>query len=123
MKYLDITLEVLLNSLILSFVAAMIRIMFSNTSKFQDTVRIFLGSILFGIIIGYILNDFELLHKYLKIIIVIFSIFGKELFVWMEKVFSDPGAHIGTVIALIKAIKSINIGFTSVKENSKNDVN
>lgn len=120
MKYLDITLEVLLNSLILSFIAAMVRILFSRIGTFGDTIRVFGGSILFGVIIGYILNDFAVLKPYLKIIIVIFSIFGKELFVWMERLFSSPEKNINIIIEVITAIKSIKIGITHNK-SSQND--
>ena len=120
MKYIDITLEVLLNSLILSFVGAMIRILFTKIDRYQDTIRIFIGSILFGILIGYILNDFEILKRWLKVIIVIFSIFGKELFLWLETIFSDPGKNIGVIMTIVKAFQSINVSFT--KKDKKDDV-
>lgn len=121
MKYLDVTLEVLLNSLILSFLAAMIRVMFSKIGNYKDTMSIFIGSILFGVIIGYILNDFEVLKKYLKIIIVVFSIFGKELYIWLEKMFADPGKNFGVIIAIFNGFKSLRIGVVPTKKEDNND--
>lgn len=119
MKYLDATLEVLLNSLILSFVGAMIRILFTKIDKYSDTIRIFIGSILFGLVVGYVMNDFTILKGYIKVVVVIFSIFGKELFTWIEGIFKDPGKNLGIVLDLIKAFQSIKISFNS--KNTKND--
>lgn len=115
---LDVTIEVILNSLLLAFMAAMIRIMFSRLDSFSDTIRIFLGSILFGVIAGYVINDFEDIKPYIKIIVVIFSIFGKELFIWLEKVFKDPSKHIGLVVSVIDALKSIKVKISKEEKNN-----
>lgn len=119
MKYLDITLEVLLNSLILSFVAAMIRILFSKIEKFKDSISIFIGSILLGVLLGYILNDYQKLKPFLKIIIVFASIFGKELFIWVKNFIQKT--DLSKLLELFAALKSIKIGVTTKKED--NDVN
>lgn len=117
MTKLEITLEIVLNSLMLSFIAAMVRVMFSKLSSFQDTLKIFIGSILFGVIIGYISNDFASIKPYIKILVVISSIFGKELYVWLEKIVSDPSKNIGLFLKVFNAIRGININVSN--DNNK----
>ncbi len=119
MKYIDVTLEVLINSMILSIVAAGIRVFFTRMEKYEDTLRMFIGSILFGVVIGYVLNDFSLLKPYLKIIIVVFSIFGKELFNWLAGLFKDPGKGLTIVFGILKSVKSMNISFST--KNNQDD--
>lgn len=123
MTKLEITLEIVLNSLMLAFIAAMIRVMFSKLTGFQDTIKIFIGSILFGVIVGYISNDFEGIKPYIKILVVVTSIFGKELYLWSEKIFSDPSKNIGMVLKIFNALKGININFNNNKTPKDNDVN
>ena len=121
MTKLEITLEIVLNSLMLSFIAAMVRVMFSKLTCFQDTLKIFIGSILFGVIVGYVSNDFEGIKPYIKILVVVASIFGKELYLWSEKIFSDPSKNIGLFLKVFNAIKGININFNN-KTPKDNDV-
>lgn len=119
MTKLEITLEIVINSLMLSFIAAMVRVMFSKLTNFQDTLKIFIGSILFGVIIGYISNDFERIKPYIKILVVISSIFGKELFLWLEKIVSDPSKNIGLFLKVFNAIRGININVNNDSNKDK----
>lgn len=116
MTQLEVTLEIALNSLMLAFIAAMVRVMFSRLSNFYDTLKIFIGSILFGVVIGYISNDFEKIKPYIKVLVVISSIFGKELYLWLEKIIADPSKNIGLFLKVFNAIKSININVNSSKD-------
>lgn len=108
-KYVDVTLEVLLNSLVLSFLGAMIRILFTKLEKFVETFRMFTGSILFGLVSGYSLNDFTILKPYMKVIVVLFSIFGKEMFVWLEHIFKNPAKHLSFFVRIIQVFQNIKI--------------
>lgn len=116
MTQLEVTLEIALNSLMLAFIAAMVRVMFSRLNNFYDTLKIFIGSILFGVIIGYISNDFEKIKPYIKVLVVISSIFGKELYLWLEKIIADPSKNIGLFLKVFNAIKGININVNSSKD-------
>lgn len=116
MTQLEVTLEIALNSLMLAFIAAMVRVMFSRLSNFYDTLKIFIGSILFGVVIGYISNDFEKIKPYIKVLVVISSIFGKELYLWLEKIIADPSKNIGLFLKVFNAIKGININVNSSKD-------
>lgn len=110
--------------MILAFVAAIMRVMFTKLENFRGTVSIFIGSILFGMIVGYILNDVAVLRPYLKGIIVVFSLFGKELYVWCERFFKNPKDNIGLILTVVNMIRSIQIGIVPIKkEDNKNDVN
>lgn len=124
MTKLEITLEVLLNSLMLAFIAAMVRVLFSHLTNFVDTAKIFVGSILFGVIAGYVSNDFEGVKPYVKILVVVASIFGKELYLWTEKIFSDPSKNISLFLKAFNALKGINIDFNNNNKTPKdNDIN
>lgn len=116
MTQLEVTLEIALNSLMLAFIAAMVRVMFSRLNNFYDTLKIFIGSILFGVVIGYISNDFEKIKPYIKVLVVISSIFGKELYLWLEKIIADPSKNIGLFLKVFNAIKGININVNSSKD-------
>lgn len=116
MTQLEVTLEIALNSLMLAFIAAMVRVMFSRLTNFYDTLKIFIGSILFGVVIGYISNDFEKIKPYIKVLVVISSIFGKELYLWLEKIIADPAKNIGLFLKVFNAIKSININVNNSKD-------
>ncbi len=119
-KYLDITLEIVINSCILAIIGAMIRLLFTKIDTFFDGIRTFVGSILFGITVGYVLNDFAWAKPYIKAIVVIVSIFGKELFKWLEKIIKNPAEHIGPIITFINALKSISIKFgANTKKETK----
>lgn len=119
MRYLDTTVEVLANSMILALVAAIVRVMFTKSQSYQGTVSIFLGSILFGVMMGYILNDFDFLKKYLKVIIVVFSVFGKELFIWCERFMRNPRENIGLIVMVVNIIRSIEVGISSATKAEK----
>ena len=66
------------------------------------------------------MNDFTILKSYIKIFVVIFSIFGKELFTWIEGIFKDPGKNLGVVLDIVKVFQSIKISFTN--KSKGNDV-
>jgi len=117
---INITIEVLINSLILSLVGAMIRIFFTKMDTFLSTLKLFAGSILFGVVVGYSVNDLLFLKPYLKIIVVIFSIFGKELFGWAESFFYNPSKNLNTVLNLVKGFRSIKIDINKDKEDDAN---
>jgi hypothetical protein len=124
MKYLDATGEVIINSLILSFLAAMIRVFFTKMDNYIIGIKIFAGSLILGVLVGYVGNDLSetivWLKTWLKIFVIVFSIFGKELYMFCEKFFNDPGKNVGVIVAVYNAFKSIKISFT--KEDNKNDV-
>ena len=121
MTKLEITLEIILNSLMLSFIAAMVRVMFSNLTNFSDTLKIFVGSILFGSIVGYTINDFDAFKPYLKIAVIISSIFGKELFLWLEKIINDPIKNLGIILKTVGLIKGIKIDISNDSKTKKDD--
>lgn len=124
MSQIEVTLEIALNSLMLAVIAAMVRVMFSRLSNFYDTLKIFMGSILFGVIVGYVSNDFEGVKPYIKILVVVASVFGKELYLWTEKIFSDPSKNISLFLRVFNALKGININFNNNNKTPKdNDIN
>lgn len=94
-----LTVEVLLNSFILALIASLIRVLFTKVSSFRDTIVTFAGGIIFGVLAGYLANDIKALDGWTKIIIVVFSLFGKELFDYLKGIAQDP-------LAFFKKVKT-----------------
>lgn len=108
MNHLDLTIEILLNSMILSVLASLSRLLFTKITTFIVSVKIFVGGIVFGVLAGYLANDIDSLQKWIKIIIVVFSCFGKELFEWLQSVARDPIRGIQNIRELKKHKDDVN---------------
>ena len=102
-KYLGVTIEVLVNSLILAILASAARLMFSEIKDFKDGVKIFLGGLIFGVLAAYICNEWEVLKGYIKTVIIVASLAGKELYDLTISIVKNPGV----VFDIIKAIKGV----------------
>lgn len=86
----NLTAEILLNSFVIAVVAALVRVLFSTMKTFKDTCKIFLGGILFGVLAGYLANDIKWLDGWIKVLIAVFSLMGKEIFEAVKDVATDP---------------------------------
>jgi len=85
------SIEILLNCFYLSLVAAMIRVFLFPVKGFKDTVRTFVGGIIFGLLMGY-LSSTEIFYfkSYTKTVTAVSSAFGRELFDSFQAIFKDP---------------------------------
>jgi len=80
--------------------AALVRVFFTNITTVKDTAKTFLGGVLLGMLVGYLSNDIQAVKGYVKVIVVLGSIVGKELFDWLRSVAKDP-------VAVVKSIKNL----------------
>lgn len=100
-----ISLEIIINSLLLSLWGSSIRILLSELGGFMDTVKMFIGSIIFGTLAGFTLNDFESLIPYNKFIIIIVAIFSKEVYFHLSMIVTNPKKGIKYLMDVIKTVK------------------
>lgn len=106
-KYLGVTIEVLVNSLILAILASAARLLFSDIKDGKDAIKIFLGGLIFGVLAAYICNEWVLLRGYLRTVIVLAALAGKELFDLTISIVRNP-AMIFEIIKAVKGIKNID---------------
>ncbi|WP_214228665.1 hypothetical protein [Pedobacter sp. B4-66] len=102
-KYLGVTLEVLVNSLILAILASAARLLFSDIKDVKDALKIFLGGLIFGVLAAYICNEWTLLRGYLRTVIILASLAGKELYDLTISIVRNPAV----LFEIIKAVKGI----------------
>lgn len=102
-KYLGVTIEVLVNSLILAILSSAARLFFSDVKDFKDGLKIFLGGLIFGVLAAYIGNEWVMLKGYVKTVIIVASLAGKELYDLTISIVKNPGV----IFELIKAVKGI----------------
>ena len=105
-KYLGVTLEVLVNSLILAVLASAARLLFSDIKDAKDALKIFIGGIIFGVLAAYIGNELMIVRGYLRAIIIVCSLAGKELYELIISIVKNPAI----IFDIIKAIKGIKKG-------------
>lgn len=119
-KYLGITLEVLVNSLILAVLASAARLLFSDIKDAKDALKIFIGGIIFGVLAAYIGNELMVVRGYLKAIIIVCSLAGKELYELIISIVKNPAV----ILDIIKAIKGVklNSGSPTEKKGENKDV-
>jgi hypothetical protein len=104
-KYLGVTIEVLVNSLILAILASAARLLFSDIKDAKDALKIFLGGLIFGVLAAYLCNEWAMLRGYLRTVIVLASLAGKELYDLTISIVKNP-AIIFEIIKAIKGVKS-----------------
>jgi len=102
-KYLGVTIEVLVNSLILAILASAARLLFSEIKDGKDALKIFLGGLIFGVLAAYICNEWIILRGYLRTVIVLASLAGKELYDLTISIVKNPAI----IFQIIKAIKEV----------------
>jgi len=102
-KYLGVTLEVLVNSLILAVLASAARLLFSDIKDAKDALKIFIGGIIFGVLAAYIGNEWAILRGYLRTLIIVVSLAGKELYELTITIVKNPAV----LFDIIKAIKGV----------------
>jgi hypothetical protein len=105
-KYLGVTLEVLINSLILAILASSARLLFSDIKDGKDALKIFLGGLIFGVLAAYICNEWTMLRGYLRTVIILASLAGKELYNLTISIVKNPAV----LLDIIKAVKGIKKG-------------
>ena len=116
-KYLGVTLEVLVNSLILAVLASAARLLFSDIKDAKDALKIFLGGVIFGVIAAYIGNEFVSIRGYLKAIIAVCSLAGKELYELIISIVKNPAV----VVDIIKALKGVKLNNDTPPTDKKGD--
>jgi hypothetical protein len=111
-EYLGVTIEVLVNSLILAILASAVRLLLSDIKDGKDALKIFLGGVIFGVLAAYICNELVMLKGYIRSIIIVASMAGKELYDLIISIVKNPAI----IFQIIKAIKEVK---TNEKEDKK----
>lgn len=69
---------IIINAIVVSIVAAAVRVMFYPSEKYWRAVANFFGGVIFGSLAGYIANGIGF-HKYVEVIAALAALTGKEI--------------------------------------------
>lgn len=78
-------LEIILNSFLISLVASFVRLIFYKTGNWLQTCLVFFGGVVFGTLVGYLLDGVTSLQPFSKILIAAAAIAGKEIIEFIIK--------------------------------------
>lgn len=78
-------LEIIINSFVISLISSFVRVIFHRSGSWAQTCLMFFGGIIFGTLVGYLIDGVKALESFDKILIAASAIAAKEIIEFVIK--------------------------------------